>query len=255
MKGKLWVIGDIHGYSLALERLLDNIVPGTDDTVVILGDYIDRGPDSRGVIQRLFRLQRECHMVPLLGNHEEMMLQTLSAEFCRNHHLGIWLADDLMKKSAWTRVSEMFGGDKHQQIKKMWLSVGGRQTLMSYGVSDASEIILQHLQFLAECKVYYETEHAIFAHAGYVYDRPMSQQPREPILKTRLSKYVPQPHISGKKVYVGHSAQRSGEILDLGHILCLDTCLYGGGWLTALEVQSGEIFQVDAGGMLKKSSI
>ena len=67
-------IGDMHGCLTALETLLDVVAPSEEDQLVTLGDYVDRGPDSRGVIERLLALDRECHLVPLRGNHELMML-------------------------------------------------------------------------------------------------------------------------------------------------------------------------------------
>lgn len=73
-------VGDIHGHLEALEDLLSRALPllGADDHLVFLGDYVDRGPDSRGVIERLLRARVEapCPVVFLLGNHEEWLLAT-----------------------------------------------------------------------------------------------------------------------------------------------------------------------------------
>ena len=71
-------IGDIHGCSAALDALLDAIRPRPEDTIVTLGDYINRGPDTRGVLDRLIDLGRRCRLVPLLGNHEQMLLEARS---------------------------------------------------------------------------------------------------------------------------------------------------------------------------------
>ena len=67
-------IGDIHGCSIALTALIDAIVPQSDDTVVTLGDYVDRGIDSMGVLDQLIELGSRCNLVPILGNHDQMML-------------------------------------------------------------------------------------------------------------------------------------------------------------------------------------
>jgi hypothetical protein len=67
-------IGDIHGCSVALAALVETIDPAADDTIVTLGDYVDRGIDSKGVIDQLITLADRCRLVPILGNHEEMML-------------------------------------------------------------------------------------------------------------------------------------------------------------------------------------
>ncbi len=259
MAEKLWVIGDVHGYSLALARILDNIAPGSEDTVVTLGDYIDRGPDSRGVVDRLIRLQGECRYVPLLGNHEDMMFQTLPSEFCKRAGLGVWFVDEvtfdpnILKR--WMKMA--FKKDAQKEIQIAWLQLGGVQTLSSYGSRGmgAVELPMEHLWFLAKCGLYYESENAIFMHAGYMPLLEMRRQPRSALLNLRLAREVPPPHVSGKRAFVGHSAQRSGEILNHGHIVCIDTCLYGGGWLTALEVNSGDIIQVDSGGLVRKGSL
>ena len=67
-------ISDIHGCLAALDKLLELIDPQPQDTLVSIGDYVDRGPQSRGVLERLMALERQAQLVPLLGNHDEMML-------------------------------------------------------------------------------------------------------------------------------------------------------------------------------------
>ena len=57
---------------------------------------------------------------------------------------------------------------------------------------------------------------------------------------------------SGKTVVVGHTSQKTGEVLDLGHLKCIDTFCYGGGWLTAQEVRSEEVWQADREGELRR---
>ena len=76
---RLIAIGDIHGCLTALDTLLDAIAPTSSDIIVTLGDYVDRGPDSRGVIDRLIELGRQTRLIGLLGNHEEMMLDVIRA--------------------------------------------------------------------------------------------------------------------------------------------------------------------------------
>jgi len=72
MNPRTIAIGDIHGCSAALDALLEAFQPSSEDTIVTLGDYINRGPDSRGVIDKLIELKDRCRLVPLRGNHEEM---------------------------------------------------------------------------------------------------------------------------------------------------------------------------------------
>ena len=73
MDGRVIAIGDIHGCCFALEKILEWIRPQSEDTLVLLGDYVNRGPNGPGVLDRLIQLQRECHLVALLGNHDEMV--------------------------------------------------------------------------------------------------------------------------------------------------------------------------------------
>ncbi len=75
MPGRTIAIGDIHGCADALATLIAAIEPGPDDLVVTLGDYIDRGPDSRGTIELLIALAGRCRLVPILGNHDQMLLE------------------------------------------------------------------------------------------------------------------------------------------------------------------------------------
>jgi serine/threonine protein phosphatase 1 len=62
---------------------------------------------------------------------------------------------------------------------------------------------------------------------------------------------MPPPHYSGKKAIVGHTPQVSGEILDVDYLACIDTCCYGGGWLTAIDVDSGRQWQANQDGQLR----
>ena len=242
---RLWTIGDVHGYSLALQKMLDLIEPQPDDTIVMLGNYIDRGPDSRGVIDRLLKLRNECHCITLRGNHEEMLLNLYARQLMGNFQRPGFMG--FVKK-----VSAYLSGKYKADMVGMqdWLLLGGRQTLSSYGydVRRIDQIPKEHLDFMRDTELYYETEHFLFTHAAYVPNLPMDEQPREALLYQRLRRSIPAPHCSGKPCYVGHTSQKNGEILDCGHIRCIDTYLYGGGWLTAVEVNSGQILQVDASG-------
>ena len=211
-------IGDIHGCSRALNALLDAIGPCHDDMIVTLGDYVDRGPDTRGVLNRLIQLGQECWLVAIGGNHEEMLLQA-----------------------------------RQGAHGSLWLGVGGRATLASYDSVnlDVMSIPEEHIDFLESCLDYHETDTHIFLHASYLPHLPMSEQPSLALYWETLREAVPDPHHSGKTVIAGHTSQRNGEILDLGHIKCIDTCCYGGGWLTALEVFTGEVWQANKDGVLR----
>lgn len=215
--GRVIAIGDIHGCSAALQALVEAIQPTPDDTLVPLGDYIDRGPDSRGVIEMLMKLADECILVPILGNHEEMLF------------------------AAREGASEL----------EFWQRFGGDAALASYGVKRPQDIPDRHLRFLHSCKDYYETTDHIFTHAYYVPHVPMHAQPKGVLRWTSLP-YVPEPHVSGKTVILGHTPQLDGEVLDWKFLKVIDTFCHGDGWLTALEVQSGQTWQADRDGRLRR---
>jgi len=107
-------IGDIHGCSDALEAILRDINPQPDDTVICLGDYVDKGIDSEGVIDLLIDLMQKCRLVPLLGNHEEMMLKARDSN----------------------------------AVFRRWMDLGGIVTLDSYGSSGQIDLIPDvHFQY------------------------------------------------------------------------------------------------------------
>jgi serine/threonine protein phosphatase 1 len=66
-----------------------------------------------------------------------------------------------------------------------------------------------------------------------------------------LNDVVPTPHLNGKIAVVGHTANKTGEIMDLGHLVCMDTYCYGSGWLTALDLCNGQIWQVSKEGQMR----
>ena len=130
------------------------------------------------------------------------------------------------------------------------LDMGGAPTLASYGAGRITEADLvrippAHRAFLERCRDYYETESHIFVHAQYDPDAAMDEQSPLWLRWESLRDGIPGPHVSGRRAIVGHSSQKSGEVLDRGHIVCIDTYCYGGGWLTAMDVVTDELWQVD----------
>jgi serine/threonine protein phosphatase 1 len=218
MPSRTIAIGDIHGCSRALATLLRAIEPQHDDLFIPLGDYVDRGPDSRGVIEQLLELESNYTVHPIFGNHEEMMLSVLNEE----------------------------------APPEFWLRYGGVETLDSYGFSGSLDVIPEaHRDFLTRCIDFVETDSHIFLHANYDPDVPLAEVSRELLRWTGLAEIMPGPHASGKPVVVGHTPDRSGEIMDVGYLKCIDTFCYGGQWLTAVDVQSGRLWQANEAGELR----
>jgi len=218
MSGRLIAIGDIHGCAAALDTLLAAIAPQADDTIVALGDYVDRGPDSKGVIDRLIALGSRCKLIALHGNHEEMMLDVV----------------------------------RDGQPPFRWLQYGGVETLDSYRFAGDMSVVSQaHRDFFASMRDFYETNDYFFVHANYDPDLSLAEQPRQLLRWMKLTDMTPPPHRSGKRAIVGHTHDRNGEIFDIGHLVCIDTFCYGGGWLTALDVDSGQLWQSNLAGELR----
>jgi serine/threonine protein phosphatase 1 len=218
MPGRILAIGDIHGCSAALDAVLAAARPQPDDTVVTLGDYVDRGPDSRGVIERLIALGERCRLVPILGNHDEMLLDVVSLNL---------------------------------SVLQGWLMFGGDATLASYGCSTPDGIPDGHVDFLRNCVPWYETERHFFVHASYHPRKPLHKQPPDLLRWASLRDGIPGPHRSGKVAIVSHTSQKTGEILDVGYLKCIDTWVYGDGWLTAMDVLTGQVWQADKSGRMR----
>ena len=213
-------IGDIHGCAVALDILLEEIQPRPSDTIVCLGDYVDRGPQSSRVIEILVGLISHCRLVPLIGNHEIMMFKAINDP----KNLDFWL---------------QFGGDT---------------TLASYGNS-LKNIPQHHLTFLSHCVRYHETKNHFFVHANYEPDTPLEEQPDELLFWEHIREFAPPLHFSGKTAIVGHTPQPDGEVRDLGHVKLIDTHCYGGQWLTALDIDNNVIIQSNNEGHLRTSRL
>jgi serine/threonine protein phosphatase 1 len=107
----------------------------------------------------------------------------------------------------------------------------------------------EHWEFMKSAELYYELDDHILVHAGVEAGLPVGAQDRETYYYQRF--YSQQPHRSGKTVVCGHTIQ--GDLpTNLGHAICLDTCAYGGGWLSALDLDSGQIWQTDEQGRSRK---
>jgi serine/threonine protein phosphatase 1 len=214
-------IGDIHGCLKPLKSLWEAIDFQPEDRMIFLGDYVDRGPDSKGVIDFLIRLQQQrSDVVFLSGNHEEKFLLSQMDLTDRNHWFEAW---------------------------------GGIQTLESYGPNGFEDVPESHWEFLRKAKPYFETESHIFVHATLEADIPLSQQLPFTLIHKKFGN--PRPHMSGKAMICGHTAQKSHLPLNLGHAVCIDTDPGRGGWLTCLHAETGDYWQTNFNGDLRLGSL
>ncbi|MDE2419688.1 MAG: serine/threonine protein phosphatase [Gammaproteobacteria bacterium] len=200
-----YVFGDIHGNLQALRTLWNQLQPTHHDEIIFLGDYVDRGNDSKGVIDFLIKVKQDYNARFIMGNHEEMMLD------CR------------------------YGGDYWSN----WMKYGGDQTLKSYGISDTQhqELTLipeSHWKFLNQLLPYIENDLYIFTHACLNMSKPLKQQTSDEL--RWWPNLSDKEHVSGKKVIFGHMSQRSGKPNYYGQNLCIDTSISG--WISCFDTQT-----------------
>jgi serine/threonine protein phosphatase 1 len=213
----MYAIGDIHGCARALGTLLDFVAPPLGSTIVTLGDYVDRGLDSAGVIERLIRLSETHQLIPLRGNHEEFMMDARDGA----------------------------------EYLELWKRIGGDDALISYApdhLAPGLDVVPQsHWDFLDfACRDLYETDTHFFVHGGVDPDLPLAEQKRSIL---RWQTFPPaRPHRSGKTMICGHTPQRSGMPATADRAICLDTGAGVGGWLTCMEVETGQLWQANERG-------
>jgi serine/threonine protein phosphatase 1 len=215
---RVLAIGDVHGCTVAFDTLLSAVDLQPEDTLVMLGDYGDRGPDTKGVFDRLLILSRNHHIVALRGNHEQMMLSA------RANHAS-WLD---------------------------WEKNGGNATLRSYG--SLNSVPPEHWDFIQhQCLDYWECDTHFFVHGNVYPNVPLWEQPTYKLYWGRFDDA--KPHESGKIMVCGHSSQKNGLPRNFGYAVCLDTWVYGAGWLTCMDISTGRIWQADQSGQQRNLSL
>ncbi len=213
----LYAIGDLHGCPDELEVLLAHVAPGADDTLVFLGDYVDRGAGVRTLVERLLRLRQEGpETVFLRGNHEDMLLA----------YLGLPGSNGAV-----------------------YLYNGGGPTLESYGVpagvsgsAAAAMIPPEHLQFFLDCRLMEIREPFLFVHAGIRPNISLAEQSEDDMLWIR-EEFFSRPHDLPYVVVFGHTPQREARI-ELPYRLGLDTGLVYGNKLSCLDADGQRLLQV-----------
>ena len=197
-----YAVGDIHGSYTKLVNLFEHCTAHCgprDPCFVFIGDYIDRGPQSREVVNLLIELQSSApeQFVCLRGNHEEMLAS----------------------------ASEGRG-------EVLWLENGGHETLDSYGVSHADAIPVEHLAWFKSLPLAISDGKRFFVHAGIRPGVPLEQQEKHVML------WIREPFLSdrrdhGQYIVHGHTPAATGKVEHLPNRLNIDTGAVFGGPLSA----------------------
>jgi serine/threonine protein phosphatase 1 len=215
MSPTIYAIGDLHGQLDALERLLEKLQPDLEqDRLVFMGDYIDRGPHPKGVVDYVLRLKDSAppeKVICLKGNHEAMFLNFLQGQ-------------DL----------------------ELFLVNGGLSTIRDYWGNDWSrleQMVLppEHERFFRELKLYYETPEYIFVHGGLRPGVPVAEQGEEDLLWIR-GEFIAAMDDFGRKVIFGHTPFRQPLILP--NKIGIDTGAAYGNALTCLKLPQEEFIFV-----------
>ena len=215
---RLFAISDIHGcFKPFYELVLKIIKLKKSDRLILLGDYIDRGDQSKEVIDFILELQKSgFNVTPLIGNHELMLINS-------------W--DD-------------------QDNLRLWMMNNGMPTLLSFGIGNIRDLKKQYLRFFNSLDYYLILGNVIFVHAGFddLADDPFLNK-QAMIWECRLS--YTNPVLSSKIIIHGHRPKTVGYVERLisekSHVIPIDTgCVYGTekgyGFLSAIEVNSMTLF-------------
>ncbi len=205
-----YALSDIHGCLTKLEGLMERCRADGGDSAkfVFLGDYIDRGPDTRGVLEFVIGLQRRMpsQVVCLCGNHEDLALNAI---------------------------------DDARQIDQWVVYNGGDKALASYGATRPSEVPADHVAWLRGLKTHHDDGRRFFVHAGIDPARPLGKQDRHDLLWMR-EPFLSDPRDHGRFVVHGHTPVRGGQPDLRVNRVNIDTAAVLGGPLTAAVFDDGK---------------
>lgn len=209
----VFAIGDVHGCADELEELLGMLPLDDNSTVIMLGDYIDRGPFSRRVLEILMEAKSQHRVVTLSGNHEEML-------------------------------REFLDGSNPQRVARFILN-GGSSTLADFANDQGEWVIPKgHVAFLEDLKLWHETDDHFFVHAG-VPDIALKEldpvRDRDEVLWIRRA-FIGNPRRWEKRIVHGHTPVNAVEVSATR--INVDTACAYGGFLTAIELPSHRIYSV-----------
>jgi serine/threonine protein phosphatase 1 len=247
MAGRTFAIGDIHGDLESLDLLVERLPALTkDDTLIFLGDYIDRGPSSAGVIARVREIEKRgpAKVVALRGNHEDAWLQVIDAG---------WLEFIFPRGNGCLETYRSFAGKPQPGEEDN--PTKAELASMSKGAFFPKDVV----EWMRGLPFFYEDEHAIYVHAGIkrqgeIFPHPKEVKPQRALLWLRDRDFFE--HYRGKLVVFGHTTTRTlpnelstytpDDPTDLWagpSCVGLDTACGKGGFLTAFELPSRVVYE------------
>lgn len=220
MGKRVFAIGDIHGCFDSLNELVVNKIQlKKEDKLILLGDYIDRGNKSKGVIDFIIELLENGYdVIPLMGNHEAMLLDTYEDE---------------------------------KNISK-WIQNGGNETLESFEISSVKDIESKYIEFFNGLRYYYAFEDYLFVHAGFN-DKLLNPFTDYYSMLWKCKETYTSPLLSDKTIIHAHTPVRLAiceeRVLAKHRVINIDTgCVYkdsiGYGRLTAYDCNSQRLLFV-----------
>ncbi len=217
---RLFAIGDIHGcFKPFYELVVNTIDLKKRDKLILLGDYIDRGTQSKEVIDFIIDLKAAgFDVTPLMGNHEAMLLESYS----------------------------------DTGLLYQWYMNSGETTLQSIGIQDVRDLQKTYLDFFSGLKYYESIYNFLFVHGGFNdHDADPFADTYHMIWESRLS--YKNPVLQGKTIIHGHRPKTleyvEQQISDKSQVIAIDTgCVYGlemgYGYLSALDVNEMKLYPV-----------
>ena len=229
---RTWVIPDVHGCLLTLLTLVEDLIGlRTDDSLIFLGDVIDRGPSSKGVIDYILKLKDEGINVKVLkGNHEEYMAKVFRDE------------------QAKTGLRRMLG--LKSVTFKDWMLYGGAETMSSFNANNVEAIPEKYIEWIESLDFYMQWKNFLIVHAGFNFELDDIFSDTESMMWIREYKIDPE-KLGNRKIIHGH-VPVSLEFINQSiysnsfHFIDLDNGVYmndkpGFGNLLALELNTMEL--------------
>lgn len=209
----IYCISDIHGCFKQLSELLNKITFTPEDELVFLGDYVDRGPNSRDVLDLLITLDKRQKCTFLRGNHEQMFL-----DFMKDSYMG-----------------------------HIFLYNGGYKTIYNFRKEEGNgfDVPEKYVKFLESTKLWYETEDYFFVHAGLPEKDTweITEEDKQTLLWVR-DEFLSSEFYWDKMIIHGHTPLGDGKVDFKDNRINIDTACVFGGKLSCLVLPTMEVIQV-----------